>query len=184
MTEFIISSMTPILSWLTVLSHGVMLIVVFVYVFPQWFGKAGYFVRHLIHIHVDIIILALTGFSVVGSLLYSNLIGFDPCSLCWWERIFIYPTLIIVLIAMIRKEVPKLMPYVFGLSLPGIIFSGYHTYLQLGGKAFSACSSTGVDCAKIYFIEFGYVTLPTMALTAYIIIAAVSLLSIIRNRIS
>lgn len=184
MTEFITSNITPVLSVLTVFSHVVILIVVFMYLIPKWFGKVGYFVRHLIHIHVDIIILVLTGFSVVGSLLYSNLIGFDPCSLCWWERIFIYPTLIIVLIAMIRKEVPKLMPYVFGLSLPGIIFSGYHTYLQLGGKAFTVCSSTGVDCAKIYFIEFGYITLPTMALTAYVIIATVSLLSIIRNRIS
>jgi disulfide bond formation protein DsbB len=111
----------------------------------------------------------VTAGSVIGSLFYSNFAGFVPCLLCWWIRILIYPQAVILLVAIIAKT-SDVRKYCLALSWIGLAVSAYDTYLQFGGPAIGDCGVTGVSCEHVYFLEYGYVTIPTMALTAFALI--------------
>jgi disulfide bond formation protein DsbB len=110
---------------------------------------------------------ALAGF--VASLFYSNIVGFQPCLLCIWQRIFLYPQVVILGIALLKKD-NGVRKYAIALSAIGAAIATYHTYLQFGGTSVIPCSVNGVGCEHVYFLEFGYVTIPTMALTAFALI--------------
>jgi disulfide bond formation protein DsbB len=56
------------------------------------------------------------------------------------------------------------------LSIIGAPVAAYHMYLQFGGNTLIPCSATGPACEFVYFVEYGYVTIPTMALTAFVLI--------------
>lgn len=107
--------------------------------------------------------------SVAGSLFYSDIANFQPCLLCWWQRIFLYPQAIILLVALIKKNSTDHMVRLYSLVLSaiGAAISIYHTYLQFGGESILPCSASGVGCEHVYFLTYGYVTIPTMALTAF-----------------
>jgi disulfide bond formation protein DsbB len=107
--------------------------------------------------------------SFLGSIYYSNIIGFEPCSLCWWERMFIYPQIIIFAVAIAKRD-RGVADYILPLSVIGALFSWYHTYLSLGGTPIITCGTEGVSCAKRYVFEFGYVTIPVMVLTAFLLL--------------
>ncbi len=113
-------------------------------------------------------IIALTG--TLSSLFYSQIAGFAPCSLCTLQRIFLYPQVILLGAALWYKN-KKLHVYSIVLSVFGGVLALYNTFLQFGGSPFVPCSSgTSVECAKRYFLEFGYITIPTMAFTAFLLI--------------
>ncbi|OIO19659.1 MAG: hypothetical protein AUJ23_01630 [Candidatus Magasanikbacteria bacterium CG1_02_32_51] len=111
-------------------------------------------------------------FSTLFSLYYSEIVGFEPCSLCWWQRIFIYPQAIILGMAYFKKEFKNSISYSLVLSIIGTIISLYQNYLYYGGKGLFLCSSNpvAISCTKLYVFEFGYVTIPIMALTAFLLI--------------
>jgi len=110
---------------------------------------------------------ALAG--LIGSLFYSNIAGFVPCLLCLWQRVFLYPQVVILGIALITKD-NGVRKYSIALSAIGALIATYHTYLQFGGTSLINCAASGVGCEHVYFMEFGYVTIPTMALTAFALI--------------
>jgi len=108
--------------------------------------------------------------STLLSLYYSEIVGFEPCSLCWWQRIFIYPQAIILGMAYFKKDF-KIASYGLALSVIGAIIAFYQNYLYYGGPQILACDSslTAVSCTKLYIFEFGYVTIPIMSLTAFLL---------------
>ena len=112
-------------------------------------------------------IVAASG--VVSSLYYSEIAGFIPCTLCWWQRVFFYPQAIILGMALLGK-MKDAARACYALSAGGILFAAYHTYLQFGGSPLVPCAAGGASCAQRYFLEFGYVTIPTMAFTAFALI--------------
>jgi len=117
--------------------------------------------------------------SIVGSLTYSEFIKFDPCKLCWIQRIFLYPSAFIALLAIWRKDVGALW-YTLTLSIVGICFSIYHYMIQIApvSKALP-CSATGEGgCGGFYVIEMGYITIPMMALTLFLFIIVLSIIGI------
>jgi len=120
-----------------------------------------------------ILLISLSG--TLLSLYYSNIVGLEPCLLCWWQRVFLYPQVIIAIIAIWRKD-HGVFIYTFWLSLIGAVIAGYQSLLQMGIAEGSVClnSETAVSCSKVYFMEFGYITLPMMAFTAFLIALAVS----------
>ncbi len=131
-----------------------------------------------------IIAFAIVLGSALSSLFYSEVAGFAPCSLCWWQRIFLYPQVILLAVAFFRKD-ENVTDYIIALSVIGGAIAVYHSYLQFGGSSLVPCSSSGlsISCAQRYFLEFGYITIPTMALTAF---ALITLLMLARkaNRIN
>lgn len=112
--------------------------------------------------------------ATIGSLFLSEVAMFVPCKLCWWQRIFMYPTAIISLIALIRND-KKAIIYILPLSLIGAGIAAYHYVMQLFPNLLE-CSEEVAKCSTIQFAEFGYMTIPVMALTAFILIAISSLM--------
>jgi disulfide bond formation protein DsbB len=109
--------------------------------------------------------------STAGSLFYSMVIGWDPCSLCWYQRIFMYPLVLIFALAMWRKEEERLADYAILLSIPGLLLTLYHHLLQMGVVSFSFCSAdVAHSCAQRFIFELGYITMPFMALVAFVLI--------------
>ncbi len=116
--------------------------------------------------------LSLAG--LVGSLVYSEAIGFEPCVLCWVQRLFLYPQVALLGLALWRRE-RHILPYIYILSLFGGAVALYHSFTQLGGHSFTPCTSFGGACSKIFVLEFGYITIPMMSLTLFACIVAVCL---------
>ncbi len=110
-------------------------------------------------------IIALS--AMACSLFYSIFAGFEPCNLCWVQRIFIYPQFFVLALAAWRKDY-KVIDYMLLLSVIGALVAAYNIYIQLGGNSLLPCAASGVSCNKIYFTEFGFVTIPVMSLTAFL----------------
>lgn len=104
--------------------------------------------------------------AMVGSLIYSGIIGYAPCDLCWYQRIFSYPSVFLLGMGIIRRE-HKIIDYVLMLSIVGSIISLYHNYITFGGESILPCPADGVSCTKLYVYEFGYISIPMMMLTAF-----------------
>ena len=116
--------------------------------------------------------------SVAVSLIYSDIIGYEPCKLCWIQRIFLYPQLVILGLA-IWKKTKDAAIYCLALSTIGAVIAGYHFYGQsFNAGVLPACDvSGGASCAVRFFVEFGYVTIPLMSFTAFLLIIVFMLLS-------
>jgi disulfide bond formation protein DsbB len=114
--------------------------------------------------------------ATLGSLYYSQIAGFVPCTLCWYERIAMYPLAVITLIGIIKQD-EQLPDYVLPLSIVGMGLSTYHYLSQLGVVAHPAVCSVGVPCNARYVNYLGFVTIPLMALAAFVIITVTMALS-------
>lgn len=114
--------------------------------------------------------------STASSLFYSEIAGFAPCVLCWWQRIFLYPQVFILGIAWYKKEAGALM-YTLPLSVIGGVIAFYHSYLQFGGLSPVPCPASGPSCTQVYFLEYGYITIPTMALTSFLALIVLAMTS-------
>lgn len=103
-----------------------------------------------------------------GSLFYSEIAGYEPCVLCWFQRIFMYPQVVLFAVALFKKD-RSIIDYAKALSLIGMVIAGYHYLLQIGLAPSITCGAVGysVSCAKRFVMEFGYITLPMMGLTAF-----------------
>ena len=107
-----------------------------------------------------------------GSLFYSEIAGYNPCKLCWFQRIMMYPQVIILAIALWKKD-NSVSKYLIPLAVIGILISSYHYYIRVGGAPIASCSADSSEsCAKKYTLSFGYITIPMMALTAFLLISA------------
>lgn len=102
--------------------------------------------------------------AIFGSLFYSQIVGFEPCVLCWWQRVFIFPMPVILLVAL-RNRFESVFSYLVPLALLALVVSGYHSYVELGGGSLLPCTAEGGACSRVYVNEFGYITIPTMSMT-------------------
>jgi len=141
-------------------------------VLPYKKGKISNFFAKNGVVFAFVVSLAATA----GSLFYSNYAGYVPCNLCWFQRIFMYPEVILLGLALIKKD-EKIIDYSLALSLIGLVISIYHNYIIFKGLHSVVCTISE-PCATNYVLEYGYVTIPMMALTAF---ALVSLLLIIKR---
>lgn len=107
--------------------------------------------------------------ATLGSLYYSEIVGFVPCTLCWYQRILMYPITILALVGILARD-NHLWRYVLPLSVTGMGLSTYHYLIQQGVIAHSSVCSVGVPCGLRYVNYLGFVTIPLMALTAFVII--------------
>lgn len=105
-----------------------------------------------------------------GSLFFSEIMRFPPCSLCWYQRIFMYPLTFFLLFAIVRKSLEVIYAS-FLFLIPAIAISFFHNLLMYGviPKSASPCSM-GVPCSTSYIKWLGFVTIPFLALCAFIII--------------
>lgn len=102
--------------------------------------------------------------AVLGSLYYSEVVGYAPCVLCWWQRVFIFPQLILFLTAWKFKD-RSAFAYSWRLSVIAGVIAAYHQFTNLGGTSVLPCTAVGAECSKLYVFAFGYITIPMMSLT-------------------
>jgi disulfide bond formation protein DsbB len=114
--------------------------------------------------------------ALLGSLYYSEIAGFVPCTLCWYQRILIYPLTLILLVGLLKQD-PNLPDYVLPFSVLGMGFSTYHYLIQVGIISHSAVCAVGIPCDLRWVNYFGFVTIPFMALTAFTLITIVMALA-------
>ncbi len=113
--------------------------------------------------------------AMLGSLYFSEIAGFVPCTLCWYQRILMYPLTLITLVGILKRD--EFLPdYVLPLSLIGLGFSTYHYLIQLGVIGHSPVCTVGVPCDLRWVNYFGFVTISLMALTAFFVISVVMIL--------
>jgi disulfide bond formation protein DsbB len=110
--------------------------------------------------------------AVSGSLFFSEYADFIPCPLCWYQRIAMYPLALILVIAAVRRDHGAAFVYGLPLAVIGALFSTYHVYVEINPDAEAGfCQAGGVSCATKWIDVLGYVTIPVLALTAFVSIA-------------
>lgn len=126
----------------------------------------------------DTILLSMWVVALVataGSLYFSEIRGYIPCTLCWVQRIFMYPLVLVIGIAYVQKNV-RIAATTLAFSIIGGCISLYHYGLQkLDFLADSAPSCGQVPCTGQYINWLGFITIPFLALTAFILLAGMSI---------
>jgi len=108
--------------------------------------------------------------ATLGSLYFSEIKGFIPCDLCWFQRIFMYPLVIILGIGTFQSDI-SVRKFVLPMSIIGGTISLFH-YLEQKVPSFGGirpCVS-GVPCSAQYINWFGFITIPFLALIAFTLI--------------
>lgn len=114
--------------------------------------------------------------ATLGSLYFSEIMHFIPCKLCWYQRILMYPLAVILGIAAVRRDY-KLTIYVLPLTIWGACISVYHVLLQSGVFHESATGCGPIPCDVDYLNWFGFITIPMLAGTAFILITILQFLT-------
>lgn len=115
----------------------------------------------------------VSAFGAAASLYYSEIAGFLPCALCWWQRIFLYPIPVMLAASWYARE-RVIGKYLVVLAVLGAAVAAYNAYLQFGGAPLAACGAPigAVSCSKKYFEVFGFITMPVMSFIAFTLIVA------------
>ena len=113
-----------------------------------------------------------------GSLFFSEIAHFVPCELCWYQRICMYPLSITTLLAALFDD-PRAARYLLPLPVVGAGISVYHLLVEnrVVGESLTCRISAPGGCTVKWINEFGYVTIPTLALTAFALVFAFLLLA-------
>jgi len=120
--------------------------------------------------------------STLGSLFFSEIMEFPPCVLCWYQRIFVYPLVLIFSVGLFPFD-KGVVKYALPLALVGWFIALYHNLLYSGiiPESIQPCSQ-GVSCTEHYIDLFGFLTIPMLSLLSFSTIVA--LLFILKRRIS
>lgn len=120
--------------------------------------------------------------ATLGSLFFSEVMGLQPCVLCWYQRIFMYPLTVILLVALFPLDL-RVIRYALPLAVIGCGFAVYH-YLVYSGyipESLQPCSKDGPSCSEVNLELFGFITIPMMSILSFALL--IVLLLIVRKRI-
>lgn len=147
----------------------------FLFFYFLYYRKKGESLGLLSFLNANFVLFSflISLFAVIISLFYSEIVGYEPCSLCWFQRVFIYPTAIISGIALWKKK-DNIADYVLGLSAFGAVFAAYNHLIQVGFMPSVFCTASAVSCAKRYIFEFGFVTMPLMSFVLFAFLIALA----------
>lgn len=109
--------------------------------------------------------------ATVGSLYFSEVLRFVPCTLCWYQRIAMYPLVLLLGIAAFRDDL-AVRAYAIPLAGIGAVTALYHILLEQGIVPATASCAVGVPCSVRYINWLGFITIPTLALVAFVLIIA------------
>lgn len=108
--------------------------------------------------------------ALLGSLYYSEIKNYTPCTLCWYQRILMYPLVILITVGILKKD-KHLDHYILPMSILGTLVAFYHVLLQKGilPETIAPCV-IGASCLTKHVGYFGFITIPVMSLTAFVVI--------------
>jgi disulfide bond formation protein DsbB len=123
----------------------------------------------------------LASVSALGSLFFSEVMGHLPCVLCWYQRICMYP-LVLILPAGLFPYDANVVRYALPLSLAGTLFAVFHLLLVAGviPDTIKPCVQ-GIPCTEVQIVWFGFVTIPLLAALSFLLISALLVLAHFRS---
>jgi disulfide bond formation protein DsbB len=113
--------------------------------------------------------------AMLGSLYLSEIANFLPCLLCWYQRIAMYPLVFVLGVGMLRAD-PGVWRFAIPLPVIGFFIAAYHVTIQWRPTLDVGTCSVGAPCTGRYVAVFGYVSIPTMAGAAFLLITSLLLL--------
>src|SRR6266567_683542 len=122
------------------------------------------------------LVFIITFLSTIISLFFSEVLKLAPCVLCWYQRIFMYPIVIISAVNIIRKH-PDIYYYILPFSVIGFFIALYQNLLvwKILPETIAPCTS-GVSCIDQPFALFGFLTIPLGSVIAFAVITVFMLL--------
>lgn len=162
---------TPIMGLFTLVSNIVFVVVLVAIIVHADSRKHLY---NFVHKYVLELLFFWLLSAVIGSLIYTDVVGYFACDLCWWQRIFMYPQLVLVAVALYKKD-RSIIDYLVPLSSLGALVALFQSFIQWGfsfGIA-GGCVAVGGECAKVYFTQYSYITIPVMSLSIFAYILAI-----------
>ncbi len=133
------------------------------------------FAQHL-HSASGYLALLVAWVATCGSLFFSEVLHWIPCSLCWYQRILMYPLSAVLAIGLWRRD-RKVHTYVLPFTLAGAGVALYHYLIQKSDWLPPPVCSIGVPCNVDYLNWLGFITIPFLALTAFLLINLLMLVS-------
>lgn len=105
--------------------------------------------------------------AMLGSLFFSEVMKFPPCVLCWYQRICMYPLVVILLVSLLKKNKDVAL-YVLPLSIVGELIAIYHNllYYKIIPESIAPCIN-GVSCTTKFIEYFGFITIPLLSFIAF-----------------
>ena len=124
----------------------------------------------------------IVSISTMGSLFFSHVMNFAPCVLCWYQRICLFPLILILAVGLFPLD-KNVVKFALPLAIAGWLTAFYHNLLYSGiiSKNIQPCSQ-GVSCTEKYIDLFGFLTIPMLSLLSFSTIIA--LLLVFNRRIS
>lgn len=110
--------------------------------------------------------------AMLGSLFFSLVMQLPPCDLCWYQRIALYPLVLILGLGIMRKDRTSIL-YAWPLAAIGWCIALYHNllYYKILPEAMAPCKA-GISCTTRYIEWFGFLTIPLLSLIAFSVILA------------
>jgi len=109
--------------------------------------------------------------STLGALFLGEVMGYTPCVLCWYQRIFMFPLVFILAAGMFPLDA-RVVRYAMPLTLAGLGTAVFHMLVQHGviSESITPCTQ-GVPCSQVAVEWFGFITIPLLAVAAFAAIA-------------
>jgi disulfide bond formation protein DsbB len=120
--------------------------------------------------------------STLGSLFFSEVMDLVPCVLCWYQRIFMFPLVVILLVGLLPLD-KNVVRYALPITIIGLLFTVYHCLLFFGfiPENLQPCSQ-GVSCADDSMVLFGFLPIPLLSLASFFIMVIMLLITRARIR--
>ncbi len=114
----------------------------------------------------------LAATSTLGALFLSDVMQLAPCSLCWYQRIFMFSLAVVLAVGLFPLD-RGVIRYGLALAVPGWLVAGFHQLLVAGviPKSLEPCAQ-GVPCSEISIQWLGFITIPTLSLAAFTAVIA------------
>jgi disulfide bond formation protein DsbB len=138
--------------------------------------RAGRALRSYVRPHALATAWIVAAISTAGSLYLSEVGHLPPCTLCWYQRIAMYPLVLILAIAAFRRD-GAVRRYVLPLVAGGALISIYHYQLQRFPRQSSLACALDTPCTAVWVWRFHYISIPFMALSAFALIALLVLIA-------
>jgi len=181
---FLDQNIIKIISFLTLISN--LIVLVYILDFIHYKIKKKFLLENIwsyVGKNAILFIFIISFGAMVGSLIFSEMLNFEPCILCWYQRILIYPIALLSGLALVMKD-KKIIPYILFLSILGFPLAVYQYLGQINSDISLPCDilGSGTSCTTTFFKEFGYITIPFMAVTTFALIIIICLISMKYNK--
>jgi disulfide bond formation protein DsbB len=115
--------------------------------------------------------------AMAGSLYFSEIAKFPPCILCWYQRICMYPIVLLIPVGIIKKDKQNIPFFVLPLAIIGTAISAYHNllYWKILPESAAPCLA-GVSCTTKFIEFFGFVTIPFLSFLGFVVVVATMVL--------